>query len=722
MARKVIGPTGSRRRSWLLLLCLALAATAVAVFVPAAGADSVKTETFQLDGNIAQDATTPVTYDWTNFFDSAGGKLALPSDYTASSFTQDFRTKANGSFDTSDPSTFTVGSKDILDVSGWSCKPSNNVTDKGDIMNAYAAAYTDPNTGHKFFFFALERNANAGDANVAFWFLQGTATCPAAGGSFVGNHHNGDLLIVSAFTNGGSVSVINAYEWSGGANGSLNTTPVATGADCRTPSASNDPICATANNATLTNIPWLTENKSDGVGHTLQSGEFFEGGVDLSAPSVHLADNCFNTFIPDTRSSQSLTATLYDYALGNLGNCTSTTTTLPVDTSANHNPVTTVPIPLAPADAAVTVQDQTTVTVTGIGSFNSSNATNLSWHICGPTDPASSQPCDGSTGNVGVDVGSQAITAGGTYNSPVVTLTEAGRYCFRADFAGDSDAGVPPSSDSSGADECFTITPRTPTISTNAGAGPVDFGLPVTDTANLTGTANEQASDGSGDGSINPTTLGGPAQGTITFTLYKSDCTTKATGTGTNPQTKAVTGNGSYGPVSFTPDAPGLYYWVATYSGDPPNTTASPASNSPCPDANEAVTVRQIPTSVQTKQDWIPNDTATVASSIGNLASGGSVRFRLYSGSTCNGSALYDQTVSVPGGSPSAEVSTTNSGSGAGSLRITTGYTDAKPSTAGPYSWLVEYTPAAADTAHLGSSSACNAENFSTTYNNDPGS
>ena len=30
-----------------------------------------------------------------------------------------------------------------------------------------------------------------------------------------------------------------------------------------------------------------------------------------------------------------------------------------------------------------------------------------------------------------------------------------------------------------------------------------------------------------------------------------------------------------YGPVSFTPDAPGTYHWVATYNGDLPNTLAS---------------------------------------------------------------------------------------------------------------------------------------------------
>ena len=40
----------------------------------------------------------------------------------------------------------------------------------------------------------------------------GTAT-------FTGDHTDGDLLVVSAFTNGGVVSNIDTYRWDGGANG-----------------------------------------------------------------------------------------------------------------------------------------------------------------------------------------------------------------------------------------------------------------------------------------------------------------------------------------------------------------------------------------------------------------------------------------------------------------------------------------------------------------------
>jgi hypothetical protein len=648
--------------------------------------------------------------------------------YTASSFVKDFNTTTGRKglvFDTNDASTYTIGSKDILDVNGWSCTPANNVTDKGDIMNAYAVAYTNPTTGHKFMFFGLERNANAGDANVAFWFLQGSATCPAAGGSFTGTHSNGDLLIVSAFTNGGSVSTINAYEWQSGA---LNTTPVATGGDCRSTTLTHDPTCAESNTGSLGSIPWLTENKADGVGHTLQSGEFFEGGVDLSAPSVNLANNCFNTFVPDTRSSQSLTATLYDYALGQLGECASTTSTLPVDaTDTSQAPATS--IPADPADASVTVKDKTTVGVTGIDSFNSTNANNLSWHICGPTDPSTStQLCDGTTGNVGVAVGSTAITAGGIYYSPTVTLTEAGRYCFRADFAGDSAVGVPGSSDSSAA-ECFTINPVQPTLSTAASTGPVDFGQNISDTVTLSGTAHKKGTGGptGSDGSINPTVLGGDATGNISVTAYGPDSCFTAAYTASSPI--AASGDGTYGgsgtTFEFQPSSPGQYIFVASYAGDLPNTKAIAASACSAAPEAEKVTVRQIPTTISTTQKVYPQDSATIGSSVsGNLLpAGGTVTFSLYGGAASDAANLANcQAAGATGRIYNTSFPTNDGLNGhpapANSETFSTNQTSVAVSTNQTVYWLVTY--ATGDTAHTGRQSNC-AESTQTVFVNSTG-
>jgi hypothetical protein len=51
-----------------------------------------------------------------------------------------------------------------------------------------------------------------------------------------------------------------------------------------------------------------------------------------------------------------------------------------------------------------------------------------------------------------------------------------------------------------------------------------------------------------------------------------------------------MTGVATTGSQNFTPTQPGTYYWVASFSGDPNNTTLN-ATNQGCGDLNEAVTV-----------------------------------------------------------------------------------------------------------------------------------
>jgi hypothetical protein len=689
--------------------------------------------------------------------------------FGAAGFVRDFRSGSSctlnslsATFCTSDTSTYATGSKDTLGIGngGWQCNKDNNVNSKIDIMNAYAASFVGggaSNDDHNIYF-GLEKNKDNGTNDVGVWLLQGTASCDkitgGGGQNFSGAHQNKDVLVVSEFSNGGGVSTIKAFQWAANAQfpgdkgcidsndwpdpnsnapgvvpaqKGCNGLPISTSnSDCKI-TGGTDSLCATTNakcadatkacgkswNDTIA-TPWLTSDATLGVGRDqIVSPDFYEGGIDLTKVfqgAGETAPSCFNTVVPDTRSSATITATLFDFVAAQLGECHSSTVTHPVD-ATDHSLSPAGSIPADPNDSAVTVQDKATVHVTGISSFSGS----IHWFICGTL---SSGTCDSG----GVDLGSTDANASGDYFSPVTTITAAGRYCFRAEFSSTT-TGVPPSSDHS-AGECFTVAPVTPTISTQAGAGPVDFGSSVTDTATLTGTAHKPGTGGptgaTPAGSINPTTPGGDATGNITFTLYKDDCSTLATGTGTNPQTVAITGDGQYGPVSFTPDAPGTYYWSASYPGQSPNTNQA-TDNSPCPSASEAVVVRTIGTDIKTKQSWIPNDTATVSAEAGNLAAGGSVAFSLYDNSTCSGAALYSETVSVAGGASSREVSTSNAGSASGGFTITSGYDDAAGSIAGPYSWKVTYTPGAADTAHKGSQSTCDAEHFGITYTNDPG-
>jgi hypothetical protein len=692
-------PTRPRRRTLKVVLSTVAVASAMLLASNAPTAFAVHDETFQLDGDVTAATTTAVggttqTVDWSSLFDANGAKLTLPTGFSASVFTKDFNTTANGSFSTSDATTFTTGSKDTLPISGWQCTASNNVNSKIDVMNAYAAAYTAP-TGHQMLYFALERNANTGDANVAFWFLQDQVGCNDNGttATFTGGHRDGDLLIVSAFTSGGAVSTVDVYRWNGGANGTLGTTPVAHGVDCKTTSA-GDTGCATVNTATIT-TPWSTSNKQDGVGHSLRISEFYEGGLDLTAND--LGGKCFNVFTGDTRSSQSLTATLFDYSLGNLGECTSKTETTPNVTTAE-----------IPASGTLSASDSAKITVTGISAFTAT----LKFFICGPSALDSTGSCTTGGDQIGT---TQNLTAAGTFSSSAATITEVGRYCWRAEFSGDSVAGVPGSKDDS-TGECFTVNPKQSGLDTQAGTSPVDFGNAVTDTATLSNTANHQGGGGLGtDGSINPGTAGGKAGGSITFTLYgPNDCSTVATGTGTNPQTVSVSGDNTYGPVSFTPNAPGTYHWKASYTGDSPNTLGT-SHNGSCTDTKEDVVVRQIPTEISTAQKAFPNDSATITSSVaGNsLPSTGTVVFRLYNtlancqsgGDTVGtGGLLYKETKSNVGGSHSVTVGTTNT-----TVPVDTNTT---------VFWTATYTTG--DTAHTGRASVCT-ENTQFTYVNDSG-
>ena len=272
--------------------------------------------TFELEGDQADGAAA--SPDWSSLFTSGGQtspyspvpvRSSTSPTYGAGGFFRDF---TPGS--TADSSTFATGSKDTLDITpGWQCKKSNNVTDKGDIQNTFMTTYRDSNN-HLIVYAGLEKNAPNGNNNMAVWLLRdGTVGCTAGTGNtaFTGHHQNGDVLLVAAFLNGGSNPVINAYEWD---NGALNTTALGTGGKCGvTPN-----LCAITNDTDSVTTTWITDDKVLGTGHTLQADQFYEMGADLTALGL---SECFANYLANTRSSQELGATLYDFAGGSAPTC-----------------------------------------------------------------------------------------------------------------------------------------------------------------------------------------------------------------------------------------------------------------------------------------------------------------------------------------------------------------------------------------------------------------
>lgn len=236
------------------------------------------------------------------------------------------------------------GSKDTngIQAGPWKYKVESDVVpDKNDIVNAFAAAYdfTYP-VGHPrqgkgaddetvMFYFGLDTFSVNGDANAGFWFFrQPVSLGPLDGdtGLFIGEHTDGDIFVAVAYTQGGSIGDIDVYEWIGNdATGSL--TKILEGQDCATASA-NDDVCGVINkllpdqtfgedpvfdyaNTLVANNP----TPFGGDSYKYESAAFVEFGLDVEAV-LGGEIGCFTTFLAETRSSQSETAQLKDFAFG----------------------------------------------------------------------------------------------------------------------------------------------------------------------------------------------------------------------------------------------------------------------------------------------------------------------------------------------------------------------------------------------------------------------
>jgi len=403
-----ISATGGRwpRRRLTQAGAILLAAGSLIVASTATAVAAV-TDNLELDGNVVDDSGGPP--DWQNLFTTGTLSTAptaaasLPSGFVGANFFRDFIPNS-----TADNSTYATGSKDTLDITpGWQCKKSNNVTDKGDIQNTYMTPYRDPVSGHLIIYAGLEKNAPNGDNNMAVWLLKdGTVGCTAGSGNtpFTGHHQNDDTLLVAAFLNGGGNPVINAYQWE---NGALNG-PLATGHACGRPDSAN--LCAITNAGNIT-TPWFTDDKTLGTGHTLQGDQFYEMGADLTALNIN---DCFANYLADTRSSQELGATLYDFAGGSAPTCGSLSVNkyIDVDKSGTSN-----------------TGDITSGTVVAGWSFT----------VKGPS-PSTTTVCSGTTDTTGALVcstGSLTNLTPGTY-----TVTETQKTGFFNTDPGDGAGGT----------------------------------------------------------------------------------------------------------------------------------------------------------------------------------------------------------------------------------------------------------------------------------------
>jgi hypothetical protein len=235
---------------------------------------------------------------------------------------------------------FTQGSKDVNDVTSWTCT-QQSTPPKDQLVNTYAAAWTAPanagavQSGDTLAFMGLERPSTNGNSNAGFWLFKKAVLCDPASGDFVdgdGNlakHSNGDLFLVGSFLSGGSNAVLNKYTWDCTPVSSTDPTCAGSGSlsaptngqlNCPDITVSTDTFCQVTNQQSDTQVvrgkttnvltnwtvktPWSNlATGSDGI----PGPGFLEMGIDLSqalntpgAPAP-----CFASFLVDTRSSGS---------------------------------------------------------------------------------------------------------------------------------------------------------------------------------------------------------------------------------------------------------------------------------------------------------------------------------------------------------------------------------------------------------------------------------
>ena len=186
---------------------------------------------------------------------------------------------------------------------------TGNVPAKDDLSNAYAYATMDGD--HLIIFAGFERIASNGDSHIDIEFfkdnvrLNQSVPCTVTRCDWLGERSVGDIIISMDFLKGGEFGTMTVREWDGTTYvlvASLN------GEGCN----ADDTICGFNNGGPISSGPWPSY---DSHGHeitTLPHNAFTEFGIDVTA--LEGGTPCLTTVLGKTRSSQSFTAELKDFA------------------------------------------------------------------------------------------------------------------------------------------------------------------------------------------------------------------------------------------------------------------------------------------------------------------------------------------------------------------------------------------------------------------------
>jgi hypothetical protein len=598
MATRILGPTGSKRRLRFLLAPVLVAALAAVFLV--SGAQAVHdTGLFELDGNAtsASGNTGTPPDDWDRVchevLSSDCSTTANTNGATAVSWTAEPNLSS---------SIFTGGgSKDPQNISNWAWKDAGGLPDKDNLLHGFATRYSVDSNSHcpgpggntdgtkkcDVLYFGSDRYDNSGDAQQGFWFFQNKITqgsTPSGGGfNFNGVHKSGDLLVISDFSNGGTTSFISVFKWDPTCTATNKPDGTCADANLRTLSTSGnarcdlqqpgDAFCGLVNSGTIT-MPWSFTDKSNTASNGALNGEFYEGGINLSA--FNLGGECFSSIASETRSSTSTTATLKDFVLGQFAVCGASLKTTPSGDGT-----------LSGVNGSATVSDSAAITVSGLANPPAPTGS-VKFYLCGPSTTALTS-CD-ATGSLKSTVDLSTATQVGnvfTAGSGNVTVNSSGYYCWFATWPGDGNYDPSPAtafSDGSST-ECFKITQPTSVSTTlhETNSSGTDV-VPANNGTTITIDANGYVTDYA---TVSPT----GATGSVAFKYYTSaaDCNADTNGTSAGGGTVS-NGSAHSTPTQFT--SSGTFYWRAFFTGTGLNLDSSS-------DCSEILTVNQ-PTSVST--------------------------------------------------------------------------------------------------------------------------
>ncbi len=311
-----------------------------------------------------------------------------------------------------------------------------------------------------------------GTATFGVWFLQGgVAPSPGVGGTFSGEHADGDLQRPRRLPGErrDSAGVVR-HGWP--RRGRLAAVPRRRRVPWRIGSA--HPATGRAQQRVLRdgqpreqNSPWAFQASRSGAG----SGRPVSSSRAASTWRVSAStDKCFSGVLLETRASNAAHGSLKDLVTGQLEPCGSSVVTTP---SAGKQEVRLdwhgLGDRLRPAEHH-RYRSQTFV------------RRDRRFLHCAVRPPLSDSRLHALWAGLGARRSLLAETVTGTGGTAQVVSDNVGpstigqeRYCWRADYSGDQGpggTGVPGSSDSS-VDECFSVTPVDPTIDTVAGANVV---------------------------------------------------------------------------------------------------------------------------------------------------------------------------------------------------------------------------------------------------------